>query len=141
MALVTKAIKGTGKIIDSLFLTANTIENGGGLSSLFVPRKVNGLGAVVATAGMFAATIGDTAVQSRNRSRAGYISYGDGMSRMTSSYTSGVVPAMKRQSGGNYGIFADMAEEVVTSPGIRGAIDDYGVTPAMISALYNMGGR
>lgn len=141
MALTMKAIKTVGSAINKHLLTENTIANGGGFSSLLVPRKVNGRGALLATAGMFAISAGDTGLQARNRSKAGYISYGDGMARMTDSYTSGVIPAMKRQSGGNYGIFADMAEEVVSTPGIRGAIDDYGVTPAMISALYNMGGR
>ena len=48
---------------------------------------------------------------------------------------------MHRVSGGNPGIFSDFAEEVVSSPGVTGKIDDYGATPELISALYNMGGR
>lgn len=143
MALAKKILNGAqkgAKVADKLFFKPNTLADDGGLSSFIVPRKLNGLGIGVALAGTTALRVGDVGLQARNRNKAGYIRYNDGMTRMTNSFTSGVVPAMMRASEGNYGVFSDMAEEVVTNKGL-GGIDDYGVTPSMISALYNMGGK
>ena len=57
---------------------------------------------------------------------------------MTKSFNTGSVSAMHKASKGNYAAFSDMAEEVVNHTGL--SIDDYGASPALISALYNMGG-
>jgi hypothetical protein len=59
---------------------------------------------------------------------------------MTKSYTTGVVPAMKRASGGNYAAFSDMAEEVLLHNTAASKIENYGATPELVSALYHMGG-
>lgn len=141
MAIVKKALKGIGKALTTENKVFNADGWHGGLSALLVPRQVNGAGAALIIGGGAALSLGSAGLQSRNKAKLGRVSYSDGMSRMTNSFTTGAVPAMKRASGGNYAAFADMAEEVVASPGIGGMIDDYGASPAFISALYNMGGR
>ena len=134
MAISMKTLKEVGEALTK----PNTIENGGGLSSLLIRRRLNATGgmAVVGTVG--AVTLASEGIKGHNRATLGRVSYGEGMARMTNSFTTGVVPAMKRASGGNYEVFSDMAEEVVTHPM---SLDDYGASPALISALYNMGGR
>lgn len=139
MMAMAKKILNAGKKAFMAMTETNTIEKAGGFSSLLVPRKVNGFGVAAVMAGSALFNTGDAALQARGRSKAGYVSYGAGLARMTGSYTSGVVHAMKEISGGNYGTFAGLAENVVKSPGLTGKIDDYGVTPQMISSLYHMG--
>lgn len=136
MATAKKILSGIGKT----FTQANTIEKSGGLSSLLIRRRANMAGGLTIAGAVGGVSLINEGFKGRNQAKLGRVSYGDGMARMTSSFTSGVVPAMHSASGGNYGAFADMAEEVVTARGL-GRINDYGASPALISALYNMGGR
>ena len=142
MAMAKKALNTLGKV-DKALTSENNIANGGGLSSLIVPRKINAKGAALLIGGMAVFTTGKEGFKAHNANKMGKISYMDGPARMTKSYTSGVVPAMMKASNGNYAAFSDMAEEVVSGhDNVFGSIlDDYGANPAMISALYGMGGR
>lgn len=140
MAMESKILKGV-KTVGKALTSSNTIENGGGLSSLIVRRKFNTAGGLTAVGIVGGATLVSEGLKGHNRAKLGRVSYGDGPARMTNSFTTGAVQAMKRASGGNYAAFSDMAEEVVASPGLTGMIDDYGASPELISALYNMGGR
>ena len=125
------------------FTSPNTIANGGGLSSLLIPRRVNAKGAAVLIGGAAVLTTGKEGLKTRNVNTMGKISYMDGPARMTQSYTTGAVQTMIKASNGNYEAFSDMAEEVVNghmNP-IGAILDDYGATPAMVASLYGMGGR
>lgn len=125
------------------FTSPNNIANGGGLSSLLIPRRVNAKGAAVLIGGAAVLTTGKEGLKARNVNKMGKISYMDGPARMTQSYTTGAVQAMMKASNGNYEAFSDMAEEVVNghmNP-IGAVLDDYGATPAMVASLYGMGGR
>lgn len=137
MAIQNKTLQGAKSIVKAL-TKPNTIENGGGLSSLLIRRRVNTAGGLTVIGAVGAATLANEGIKGRNRAVLGRVSYSDGMARMTNSFTTGAVPAMMKASGGNYEVFSDMAEEVVKAPF---ALDDYGASPALISALYNMGGR
>lgn len=132
-----KILKGIGKAVTK----PNTIANGGGLSSLLIPRKFNALGATLVVGGVSAFNLGKEGLKGRNKAVLGRVSYSDGLARMTNSYTTGVVPAMHRASGGNYAAFSDMAEETMQGNTLGSAIENYGATPELISALYHMGGR
>ena len=142
MAMAKKALNTLGKVGKTL-TTENNIANGGGLSSLIMPRKVNGKGLAVLAIGGTALGIGNEGLKARNINKMGKISYMDGPARMTKSYTSGAIPAMMQSSNGNYAAFSDMAEEVINGHNnIFGSVlDDYGANPAMIASLYGMGGR
>lgn len=125
------------------FTSPNTIANGGGLSSLLIPRRVNAKGAAILIGGAAVLTTGKEGLKARNVNKMGKISYMDGPARMTQSYTTGAVQTMMKASNGNYEAFSDMAEEVVNghmNP-IGAVLDDYGATPAMVASLYGMGGR
>lgn len=137
MAVIKKTLKGLGKVLTQ----KNSFNNDGGLSSLVIPRQVNGAGAALVIGGGAAIGVANEGFKSHNRAKLGRVRYGNGPARMTSSYTSGAVQAMRRASNGNYAAFADMAEEVVGNASIGGVIENYGATPELISALYNMGGR
>lgn len=137
MAMQNKALKAVGKILTE----PNTIANGGGLSSLLIPRRFTPLGAGVALGGIGAISMANVGIQARNKALMGKVSYGAGPARMTGSYTSGAVNAMHRASGGNYAVFSDMAEEVVKGGGMMGSIETYGATPELVASLYHMGGR
>ena len=140
--MAKKALNTLGKVGKTL-TTENNIANGGGLSSLIMPRKVNGKGLAVLAIGGTALGIGNEGLKARNINKMGKISYMDGPARMTKSYTSGAIPAMMQSSNGNYAAFSDMAEEVINGHNnIFGSVlDDYGANPAMIASLYGMGGR
>ena len=135
-----KLANGAKKIFKSLTVE-NNISNGGGLSSLLVRRQVNGKGIAVIAGASTLLSLGDTGIKTRNKTKMGKVSYGDGPARMTSSFTTGAVDAMKRASGNNPRVFSEMAQDVVTSRGIGGKLETYGATPELISSLYNMGGR
>lgn len=135
-----KLANGAKKIFKSLTVE-NNISNGGGLSSLIIPRQVNGKGIAVIAGASTLLSLGDTGIKTRNKTKMGKVSYGDGPARMTSSFTTGAVDAMKRASGNNPQVFSEMAQDVVTGSGIGGKLETYGATPELISSLYNMGGR
>ena len=135
-----KLANGAKKIFKSLTVE-NNISNGGGLSSLIIPRQVNRKGIAVIAGASTLLSLGDTGIKTRNKTKMGRVSYGDGPARMTSSFTTGAVDAMKRASGNNPQVFSEMAQDVVTGSGIGGKIETYGATPELISSLYNMGGR
>ena len=135
-----KLANGAKKVFKSLTVE-NNLKNDGGWSSFIVPRQVNGKGIAVVTGATALFTLGDTGIKTRNKTKMGKISYGDGPARMTSSFTTGAVDAMKRASNNNPQVFSEMAQDVVTGSGISGKIETYGATPELISSLYNMGGR
>ena len=135
-----KLANGAKKMFKSLTVE-NNISDGGGLSSLIIPRQVNGKGIAVIAGASTLLSLGDTGIKTRNKTKMGRVSYGDGPARMTSSFTTGAVDAMKRASGNNPQVFSEMAQDVVTGSGISGKMETYGATPELISSLYNMGGR
>ena len=135
-----KLANGAKKIFKSLTVE-NNLKNNGGLSSLLVRRQVNGKGIAVIAGASTLLSLGDTGIKTRNKTKMGRVSYGDGPARMTSSFTTGAVDAMKRASGNNPQVFSEMAQDVVTGSGIGGKLETYGATPELISSLYNMGGR
>ena len=135
-----KLANGAKKIFKSLTVE-NNISNGGGLSSLLIRRQVNGKGIAVIAGASTLLSLGDTGIKTRNKTKMGRVNYGDGPARMTSSFTTGAVDAMKRASGNNPQVFSEMAQDVVTGSGIGGKLETYGATPELISSLYNMGGR
>ena len=135
-----KLANGAKKIFKSLTVE-NNLKNDGGWSSLLMPRQVNGKGIAVIAGASTLLSLGDTGIKTRNKTKMGKVSYGDGPARMTSSFTTGAVDAMKRASGNNPQVFSEMAQDVVTGSGIGGKIETYGATPELISSLYNMGGR
>ena len=135
-----KLANGAKKIFKSLTVE-NNLKNDGGWSSLLMPRQVNGKGIAVIAGASTLLSLGDTGIKTRNKTKMGKVSYGDGPARMTSSFTTGAVDAMKRASGNNPQVFSEMAQDVVTGSGIGGKLETYGATPELISSLYNMGGR
>lgn len=135
-----KLASGAKKIFKSLTVE-NNLKNDGGWSSLLVPRQVNGKGIAVIAGASTILSLGDAGIKTRNKTKMGKVSYGDGPARMTSSFTTGAVDAMKRASGNNPQVFSEMAQDVVTGSGIGGKLETYGATPELISSLYNMGGR
>ena len=134
--LVSKTLKVAGKA-----LTQENPVADGGLSALFVPRQINGAGAALIVGGGLAFSAGKEGFKSRNRMSLGKVSYENGMARMTNSFTSGGVEAMHQISNGDPEIFKDLATEVVRSKNSISRVEDYGASPELISALYNMGGR
>ena len=135
-----KLANGAKKIFKSLTVE-NNLKNDGGWSSLLVKRQVNGKGIAVIAGASTLLSLGDTGIKTRNKTKMGRVNYGDGPARMTSSFTTGAVDAMKRASGNNPQVFSEMAQDVVTGSGIGGKLETYGATPELISSLYNMGGR
>lgn len=140
MAIIKKTLN-VAKAVGKALTEPNTIENGGGLSSYLIPRRFNAAGVVVATGGIGAVGMLNEGFKGHNKAVMGRISYGNGPARMTGSFTSRAPQAMRNISGGNYEVFSDMAEEVVTGRNLGGKLETYGATPELISALYNMGGR
>lgn len=135
-----KIIEGLGKAGKD-FTKPNTVENGGGLSALLVPRKLNAKGGLALMGAATGGILISEGARGNSRARAGTISYGDSMARMTNSFNTGVVDAMQRSSGGDYEEFSEMAKDVLQSPSALTQLDDFGANPGMISALYNMGGK
>lgn len=143
MAIAKKVLGGLGKAAKGAWMglsESRTVADGG-LTALVVPRQLNPAGLAVATAGLTMFNMGKVGVDAHSRASMGKVVYDSGMARMTSNFQSGAVPAMMQASGGNYEVFSGMAKNVVSRGGIMGGIQDNGANPAMISALYHMGGR
>ena len=106
-----------------------------------IPKQVNWKGGLLALGGVSLIAGGNEVLKGRNSGVTGRVSYMDGPARMTNSFTSGAVKDMRRIANDNYGVFADMATEVVASRNMFGKVlDDYGANDKLISALYHMGG-
>ena len=140
---------GMAKKILGTVTTANTIENGGGLSSLLVPVKANALGVALVLGGMTAFNTGKEVAKINNNRALGKVHWQGAAARLTSNYekngalkmTSGATAAMYRAAqSGNSQLAYEMVEQTLKGPDIGGAIETYGVTPKFVSALYGMGG-
>lgn len=106
------------------------------LTSYVVPRMANGLGTAVLLGATPIASFLKEGYQAHNRAKAGRVTGASEPARLISRAGSGVPNAIKRISNGNYGVYADMAGRVLESQ--RPNLDTYGVTPQLVSALYNM---
>lgn len=129
--------------------TANTVENGGGLSALLVPVKANALGVGAVLGGMTAWNVAKEGVKMHNQATMGKVRWQGVAARMTSNYekngalkmTSGATAAIYRAAqSGNSQLAYEMAEQTLKGPDIGGALETYGVTPKFVSSLYGMGG-
>lgn len=154
MGLTRKLIGGVGKLADSMSKFTDTsraandkIRNGKtwfsrpgeGIShSEFVPRVATARGAGVITAASLGLQFVSDVIHGVGEHSVGRVTYANGASKMTNSFTTGVVDAMQEASRGNFEIFSDMADDVLSSPNLISKIDDLGANPKMISALYNM---
>ena len=139
MGLMNATLKGGAKFFDKarpngLF----TRQSKGIMHSEFAPRIFTPAGAALAIGGTMLATVGSEALDNHGKRVVGRVNY-DIPARLTSDFTSGTVEALHRASGGNYEAFADMANEIVSSPNaIQGFLDDHGANPQFIRAMYNM---
>lgn len=98
MAGMTKRIlKGLGSLGKSM-TQPNNIDNGGGLSSIFVPRKVNLKGGVAAVGVITTASLISGGASARSKSKMGEFLTVTDMARMTDAFNTGGVEAMKRAS-------------------------------------------
>ncbi len=140
---------GMAKKVLGAVTSPNTIENGGGLSSLLVPVKANALGVGLVVGGMTAVNLGKAGLGLHNQAALGRVTWQGTAARMTSNYerngmlkmTSGATAAMlKEAQSGNYQLVSEMVESTLGGRSIPGAIETYGVTPKFVSALYGMGG-
>lgn len=104
------------------------------LTRKFKPGAIAGIAGIVGGATMI-----NEGVKGHNTSKLGKVTYANGPARMTSSFTTGSVEAMKKVSHGNYEIFSELANDTVKTRNIQG-LETYGANPALISSLYNMGG-
>ena len=131
------------KVLGAVGKSLTTPNDMGIIGPAVLPRRLNAGGAFLFMGGVGAVGLTNAGIKSHNRGQYGRVSYNDGMARMTNSFTTGAVPAMMEASGGNYAVFADMAEDVVKGHGnfVGKAFDDYGADASLISAIYGMGGR
>jgi len=136
MKQVADGVIGVGKALT----VENTVAGGGGLSALLVRRKMTGTGAALVFGGMGAFNLANEGLKGHNRASLGKVS-ASYMHSTIAPHGTGAGQAIRRISGGNPVAFSELADDVVASPGIMGKIDDYGANSALISALYNMGGR
>lgn len=140
---------GMAKKMLGMVTTENTIENGGGLSSLLVPVKANALGVGLVLGSMTAFNLGKEAVKLHNQATIGKVSWQGVAARMTGNFekngalksTSGTTAAIySAAQSGNSQLAYEMAEHTLRGPNIGGALETYGVTPKFVSSLYGMGG-
>lgn len=132
----------TKKIINTLTVP-NRISEGGGLSSLIIRRKASPISVIGITAAMAVGQVGMDMLSLRNAAKVGKVTYGGGPTRMTGEFTSGAVEAIHKASKGNREVFNELASQAMTDKRypVLSAIENYGVTPEFVSALYNMGGK
>lgn len=137
------------KKILSPFVTENTIEKGGGLSSLLIPVKANPLGVGVILGGTTIFNVAKEGFELHNNATMGRVRWQGAAARMTGTYerngalkmTSGATAAIsKAVNSGNSQLAYEMVEQTIQGSGVGGALETYGVTPKFVSAIYGMGG-
>lgn len=140
---------GMAKKVLGAMTSPNTIDNGGGLSSLLIPVKANALGVGTVLGGMTAFNVVKEGVKMHNQATMGKVRWQGVAARMTSNYekngvlkmTSGATAAIYRAAqSGNSQLAYEMTEQTLRGPDIGGALETYGVTPKFVSSLYGMGG-
>ena len=123
------------------FLTNNVPFNeGGGLTSVLVPKRLTkaGIGGMFALSG--AASIGKEMFIASNIRKMGPVSYTGGPARMTDSFDSGAIQAIK-QATKDPNVQQDMLRKILKSSndGIIKNLEEYGVDGQFLSAFYGMG--
>lgn len=123
------------------FLTNNIPFNeGGGLTSVLIPKRLTkaGIGSMFALSG--AASIGKEMFIASNIRKMGPVSYTGGPARMTNSFDSGAIQAIK-QATKDPNVQQDMLRKILKSSndGIIKNLEEYGVDGQFLSAFYGMG--
>lgn len=142
--MAKKILKGAGKVLTR----PNSVETGG-LSAHIIRRTASPLAIGLVVGGMTAVNVGKAGLSLHNNASLGQVTWQGTAARMTSNYesngalkmTSGATTAIRSAAqSGNYELAQEMVEQTIKSTGIGGAIENYGVTPKFVSALYGMGG-
>ena len=104
-----------------------------------LPKIISGEGAALVGGGMLAVGAVNSGIKARNNAKLGKVVYNGGPDRMTQSYTTGAVNAIRR--------IADTPEEFseLTQSAMSGGefsfgqkLEDYGVNDKFVAAFYGM---
>lgn len=114
-------------------------EEGGGLTSKLIPYRFTKAGIGLGFAVSGAASIGKEMLVQHNKIKMGPVSYGGGPTRMTNSFTSGAIEAIKETTKDPQ-IQQDMIRKVLhdTDSGMINNLEEYGVDEQFLSAFYGM---
>ena len=116
-----------------------TIQEGGGLTSVIVPKQLTKLGVGIGFGVMAGATLGVEMFKQHNKMKMGPVSYTGGPDRMTHNITSGAVEAIQQVTK-DPAVQQDMIKKMMhsTNDGMLNNIDEYGVDSEFLSAFYGM---
>lgn len=137
------------KVLGAVATRPNTIDKGGGLSSLLMPVKASPLAAGAILTGTTAYSAGKEALSLHNQAKLGRVTWQTAAARMTSNYerdgalkmSTGTTAAIRKAAAtGNPQLAYEMVEHTLQGPNLGGKIETYGVTPKFVAALYRMGG-
>lgn len=123
-----------------IFLENNVPWNeGGGLTSKIIPKRLTGAGIAVGMVAGGAASLGKEMLTAHNRIKAGPIKYTGGPARMTHNVTSGAVEAIQQVTN-DPEIQADMLKKITKdTSSIMTNIEEFGIDGDFVSAFYGMG--
>ncbi len=122
-----------------LFKPNRTFAEGGGVTSILIPKNLTKVGVAAGFGVGAGAALGSEMLRQHNRIKMGPISYEGGAARMTRNITSGAVEAINEVTN-DPAVRADMLSKMLrTYDGVMNNIDEYGVDADFVSAFYGMG--
>lgn len=122
-----------------LFINNLTFEEGGGITSKLIPKQLSKTGLKVGVGISAAVSLGKEMVSQHNRLKAGPITYGGGLTRMTTKINSGALEAIQDVTNDPQ-IQADMLKKILrTRDNVISNVEEYGVDGQFLSAFYGMG--
>lgn len=105
-----------------------------------LPKIISGEGAALIGGGMLAVGTVNSGIKARNNAKLGKVVYDGGPDRMTQSYTTGAVNAIRKVAGNNPEAFSELTQSAMSggklSFGQR--LEDYGVNDKFVAAFYGM---
>ena len=121
-----------------IFENNQTFQEGGGLTSVLLPKRLTkfgvGLGIGVGTA----ASMGTEMFKMHNQMKVGKVTYQGGPQRMTDNFNSGAIEAIANVTD-DPKIQQEMISKVLkNSDSLYGNIEEFGVDGAFLSAFYGM---
>lgn len=114
-----------------------TFSEGGGLTSILLPKQFTKLGLGLFAVGSGAVSFGKEALASHNKLAMGDIIYTGGPARMTNNFSSGAIEAIKDVTS-DPALQADMLKKVTKTTEFLGGIEEYGVDGEFISSFFGM---
>ena len=126
------------KIVDFFFENNTPFEEGGGVTSKLIPKRLTKAGIFAGMGIGIGVGVGKEMFKMHNRLKAGPVTYQGGPARMTNNFSSGTIEAIMNVTD-DPKIQQEMIKNTLkNTSSLYGNLEEFGVDEQFLSAFYGM---